>query len=193
MKRVLFIITFLFFSAVLFAQPAFDLGLKAGVNNSKIDFNVNDYSSESITKAHFGAFARIGWGRIFVQPEAYFSAKGGDLSSSIVQNVLSFDYSTFDVPMLLGFKIIKGGGIGLHAVAGPVFSFITSSSVSGSTDYNKGYFEDNYMGVQYGLGVDVWFLTFDARMEHGSRSMYSHPDYEGSNKTFMLSVGLKIL
>ena len=83
MKKIIIPLLLLILINTSYAQPIFDLGLKAGINNSKISFNVNDYSSESVVKAHFGAFGRVGWGRIFVQPEAYFSAKGGDLSSNI--------------------------------------------------------------------------------------------------------------
>ena len=47
--------------------------------------------------------------------------------------------------------------------------------------------------VQYGLGIDVLFLTFDARVEHGSK-FYDDPDVvSGKSTTFMFSVGFKIL
>jgi hypothetical protein len=167
------------------------LGLKAGINNSKISIDFDDYNSETILKAHFGAFARVGWGRVFVQPEFYFSAKGGDLSSGIIQTVTSFNYNTVDVPALLGFKIIKGGMVDLHATLGPVFSFVTSATTEG--EFSEEYFADNYIGVQYGLGLDIWFLTFDARMEHGGSDMYKHPEFDGKNQMFMFSVGFKIL
>lgn len=193
MKKILTTSMFLIFAVAVFAQPTFDLGLKAGINNSKMSLDIDDYSSESITKAHFGAFGRVGWGRMFVQPEAYFSAKGGDVSSNVIETATSFDYSTFDMPILLGVKIIKGGMVDLHAVAGPVFSFLTSKEVDGDDLLSKEYYEDRYVGIQYGLGLDVWFLTFDARMEHGSNNLYSAPTFDGKNSTFMLSVGFKIL
>lgn len=193
MKKIIIPFLLLFLISSTFAQTTFDLGVKAGINNSKISLNVNEYDSESVVKAHVGAFGRVGFGRIFVQPEAYYSAKGGDLSSNVFSTVTAFDYSTVDVPVLLGVKIIKGGTVGLHIVAGPFFSFITSSTINGSDDFTKEYVGDNYMGIQYGLGLDIWFLTFDARMEHGSKKLYSHPNMEGKNQTFMLSVGFKIL
>ena len=192
MKKIVIPILFLILATSLSAQPTIDVGLKAGINSSKMSFDIDDYSSESILKAHFGAFGRVGWGRIFVQPEAYFSAKGGDLSTNIFQTATSFDYSTVDVPLLFGVKIIKGGAVDLHAVAGPVFSIITSNKIDGDDLISEEYYGDNYIGFQYGLGVDILFLTFDARMEHGSNNLYSHPDFDGKNSTFMLSVGFKI-
>ncbi len=190
MKQIVFS-TLLFLAAIsVNAQPTFDVGIKAGINISKMSFDIDDYSSESILKSHVGAFSRVGWGRVFVQPEAYYSAKGGDLSAGIIQTATSFNYSTVDMPILFGVKIIKGGTVGLHATLGPVFSFITSAKAEG--EFSEEYFADNYVGVQYGVGVDILFITVDARMEHGSNNLYQAPSFDGKNQTFMVSVGFKI-
>ena len=194
MKKLLLPLLFLVISATVFAQPIFDLGIKAGFNNSKLSLDLDDYNSESIQKMHFGAFGRVGVGRLYAQPEVYFSKKGGEISS--LSNIGSFDYSTVDVPVLLGFKIIKGGPVDLHLVGGPVFSFLTNSDIDGS--YDADYFKDNYVGVQYGIGVDIAFITVDARMEHGNTVYDNTSDpnaigFEGKNNTFMITVGLKFL
>jgi hypothetical protein len=97
-----------------------------------------------------------------------------------------------DIPVLLGFRIIKGKPFDLHIVAGPVFSSITSQDLKGDNLFNKSFYEDNYFGIQYGLGIDVLFLTFDARMENGLGDFYSQAGKGGQNQTFMLSVGFKI-
>lgn len=191
MKKTILLSFYLILSGVLLAQPNFDLGIKGGINNSKVSLSIDDYNSESILKAHIGAFARLGWGRIYVQPEAYFSTKGGDLSSNVVETATSFDYSTVDVPLLLGIKILKGGVVDLHFNAGPVFSFVTSDNIDG--DLSSDYIGDNYVGVQYGLGVDMWFLTLDARMEHGSEDLYSHPEFSAKTNMFVLSLGIRFL
>ena len=194
MKKLLLPLLFLVISATVFAQPIFDLGIKAGFNSSKLSLDLDDYNSESIQKMHFGAFGRVGVGRLYAQPEVYFSKKGGEISS--LSNIGSFDYSTVDVPVLLGFKIIKGGPVDLHLVGGPVFSFLTNSDIDGS--YDADYFKDNYVGVQYGIGVDIAFITVDARMEHGNTVYDNTSDpnaigFEGKNNTFMITVGLKFL
>lgn len=177
----------------LFAQVNFDLGIKGGVNFSKISFDSEDYSAESVTKTHFGAFGRIGWNRIFIQPEVYFSGKGGDISSDILSTVTSFDYNSVDIPVLLGFRVIKSKAFDLHVVAGPVFSNITTEDISSDEVFDQSFYEDNYVGIQYGLGLDVLFLSFQARMENGLGEFYSQPEVAGKNQTFMLSVGFKFL
>lgn len=190
LKKVTLVSILLIITSLAQSQPILNLGLKGGINNSKMDFNLKNYSSESIVKGHFGMFARAGLGRVFIQPEAYFSAKGGDLSSNIYQTVTSFDFKTFDLPVLLGVKIIKGESIHLHALAGPVFSFLTSKSARG--EFTRQYFEDNYVGIQYGLGLDFWFLTLSGRMEHAMGDIYDHPSFSGNNHSFMVSLGIKM-
>lgn len=192
MKKLILILLFAISSGVLAAQPVFDLGLKGGANFSKISFDFDDYSSESVVKTHFGAFGRIGFSRIFIQPEVYFSGKGGEVTG-ITSTITSFDFSTVDIPVLLGVKIIKGKAIDFHLTGGPVFSKIINEKVEGDDLLDKSFYEKHYFGIQYGLGIDVLFLTFDARMEHALNEFYSHPGGSGKNSTFMLSVGFKIL
>lgn len=193
MKRLFFSITILLFAVSVFAQPIIDLGLKAGINNSKITANLSEFTAESIVKAHVGAFARLGYGRIYIQPEAYFSSKGGELNSNLFQMATQFDFNNIDVPLLLGVKVIKGGMANVRVMAGPVFSFMTSNRVYGDSRFTKQYFEDNYYGYQYGIGVDVWNFFLDARIENGSNNLYVHPDLHSKNRTFMVTLGFKII
>jgi hypothetical protein len=191
MRKLLLSLGFMILTVSLTAQVKFDLGLKGGVNFSKISFDIKDYSAESVTKSHFGAFARIGYNRIFVQPEFYFSGKGGDVITGFESTITSFDFKTMDIPVLLGFSLIKGKLFDLHLVAGPVFSNIRSLEIDGSDLADK-FYKSNYMAIQYGLGIDIWRITLDARMENGLGEFYKQPDLSGKNQTFMLSAGFKI-
>ncbi len=203
MKRFIFASLLLFFNSVVFAQATFDLGLKAGVHttNLTIDegqlFNTFDVgiSSNSITKMHIGAFGRLGYGRLFIQPEAYFSQKGGDLSSGLIEETGSFDYENIDVPVLLGYHFVKGKVFDIRGMVGPVFSFVLNADYPDELNsiLNEEFFEDNILGIQYGLGIDVLFLTLDARVEHAS-NIYDDPELvSGKSTTFMFSIGFKIL
>ena len=193
MKKLLLAGVFAVISVSSFAQFNFDLGIKAGVNISGISFDVEDYSAESVTKTHFGAFARIGGKRVFVQPEFYFSGKGGDFASDIMGTAASFDYKTMDIPFLLGYKLINGKSIDLHVLAGPVFSNITSKNVNGNNILDKSFYEESYYGIQYGLGIDIFFLTFSARMENGLGEFYKQPEASVKNQNLMFSVGFRFL
>ncbi|HKJ79123.1 MAG TPA: porin family protein [Prolixibacteraceae bacterium] len=193
-KTILSLIVFLI-SVTVYAQPTFDLGLKAGINNSKVTIDLSEYNSESVLKMHVGAFTRIGWGKIYVQPEAYFSAKGGNVSSNLWETATRFNFNNIDVPVLAGYKIVSGGAANLRIMAGPVFSFVTSDELDPESFIDPQYYKNSYYGFQYGVGVDFLSFFLDARMEHGSSDIYYHPDLDmnGKNQTFMITVGFKIL
>ncbi|MCG6187682.1 porin family protein [Maribellus maritimus] len=194
MKKLTVLSLLLLFVISVSAQPIFNLGLKAGLNNSKLTFKKSEINSETITKYHIGAFGRVGAGKIFVQPEAYFSAKGGELEGGNVFDVASeFDFNTVDVPLLLGIKVIDGEKANVRLMGGPVFSFLTSKDVDGDELWDPEYYKDQYIGLQYGIGADIFGFTLDFRMENSS-NMYKHMDSDlnAKNQTFMISVGYKI-
>lgn len=195
MKRILILQLFFLFAVASQAQPFFNLGVKGGVHFSNLDIengnDLLDIDSESITQTHWGAFARMGVNRVYLQPEVYFSKKGGDLSLGSYTD--GFDYNNVDVPLLLGYKLIKGSAFDLRLMAGPVFSFVTDADYPDIEDIQERFFNDHLWGLQYGLGVDFLFLTLDARFEHGSK-IYDDPSFiSGKSTTFMISVGFKIL
>lgn len=193
MKRLLIIMIALGLTISVAAQPQLDLGIKGGVNFSKLSFDMEDYSAESVTKSHFGAFARVGWDRLFIQPEFYFSGKGGDVTSDVASTFSSFNYTTFDVPVLLGYRIIKGKAFDVHLIGGPVLSNVTKEEVKDGNVFNESFFKKHYMSIQYGMGVDVLFMTIDAKMENGLSDIYTMNGESFKNNAFMLSIGFKIL
>ncbi len=199
MKRILILQLFFLFAVASQAQPFFNLGVKGGVHFSNLDIengnDLLDIDSESVTKTHWGAFARMGVNRVYLQPEVYFSKKGGDLSSDLVDMAAGFDYSNVDVPLLFGYKLINGSSFDLRLMAGPVFSFVTDADYPTELDpyLNDDFFNEHVWGLQYGVGVDVLFMTLDARFEHGTK-VYDDPNLiSGKGTTFMISVGFKIL
>ena len=122
MKKLIFAATFLLFVSFTFAQgDFFDLGLKAGMNVSKLSVNAADYNDETVNKTNFGAFARLNLGRIYLQPEAYYSNKGGTIENVGLSTINDFDLKTLDVPVLLGAKIINKEVFNLRVMAGLCF------------------------------------------------------------------------
>lgn len=192
MKKILLVFVILF-PWHLLAQTEIDLGIKGGINYSKVSIYAEDYTAQSITKSHIGIFGRIGWNRVFLQPELYCSGKGGDVTTDIAGTLASFDFSTFDIPVLLGYRIIQGENINIHILAGPVLSNITKSDLTGGEIYNESFYRNRYLALQYGFGVDVLFLNFSARIENGLENFYDQPDSNAKNNSFMLSVGFKFL
>ncbi len=187
---ILFILVVFTFSGK--AQGGLDFGLKAGLNTSRISTNLADYTPQTVNNYLFGAFARINLGRIYVQPEAYISSKGGEViqNPGISTITSSFDLNTIDVPVLLGFKIIDQKTINVRIMAGPAFYFATNKSASEQLTTDK--IASNFFGWQYGAGMDFLFLSLDARMESYAKNLYDAPDFNSKNGTFVLSLGVKL-
>jgi hypothetical protein len=191
MKKITILLVLAAFTLTSKAQDFFDAGIKAGLNTSKISTHISDYSPQTINNYSVGAFVRLNLGRVYLQPEVYYNSKGGEYIDEVnLSTVNSFDLKAVDVPALVGLKIINQKSFNVRVLAGPVFSFVTDKSVEGS--FSKNLLEDNFFGWQYGAGVDILFLTFDARFQSYSDDIYSSPDFDTKNGTFVLSLGIKL-
>jgi hypothetical protein len=194
MKKLFLITVLSFVGLVLSAQPTFNLGLKGGLTSSDFSLSKESYSAENILSYHAGAFGRVGWGRVFVQPEAYFNSRGGEIfqgDNNPVNVASKFDFSTVDVPLLAGIKLFKSGFVNVRAMGGPLFSFVTSKDVEGS-EFGVDNLRDNFFGWQYGIGLDLWFVSLDARFENSRNSVIQTSDFNARSNLFLLSAGIKI-
>lgn len=198
MKKILLFALLIIIAGRSYGQYEFDLGIKTGLNNSRITVNTNRFTPSTINKYYIGAFARFNLNKIYIQPEVYYSSKGGNIkeifSYNPLQTISSFNYDMFDVPLLVGIKIFSGKTANFRVLGGPVFSFITDSSVE-TTDprFSASYFEDHFLGWQYGLGFDFLFITFDARIENSFGDIYTSSTLNSRNNTLLLSLGIKLL
>lgn len=191
MKKLLFLVVFLGVIKFAFAVSPINLGLKAGYTSSKLTTDLEQFNDGSVSNFLVGAFVRVNLGKWYLQPEGYFTSKGGQLKDVSTD---SFDLNSLDVPLLLGFKVVDLPKVNVRLNAGPFFSFITqkdgeTSSGSGF-DYNN--IKGNYVGIQYGAGVDFMFLTLDARMENSLGDVHSGAGDE-KIKLFMVTLGIKFL
>lgn len=204
-KKVIILVTLLFFvkSSSVFAQIAF--GIKGGVNFSQLK---TDFESQSVganlkqsldTKTGYaaGLYLRVGTG-FFIQPELMFSAKGGNLNlgSGTSAETVNIDYTSIDVPVLLG---IKFGPIRLNA--GPLASFKVSNSISDDLKNYSSNIAESFKGASYGYqagaGLDLGSLSLDLRYE-GSLSDVSEVadaakvSYTQKGNLWQMTLGYKI-
>jgi hypothetical protein len=197
MKKIAIVLLFTSFLIPAMAQSPINLGLKGGYSNSKLVTDMNAINEGNVDNYHVGAFARVTLGRIYIQPEIYYSSKGGtleDMTGSVSQAVNSFDLKTVDVPVLLGINVVDKGPLKVRANAGPLFSYFTDKKLS-SNILSEDEIKDHFFGWQYGVGADFMFLTLDVRMENSSGDLYSGPyiDSDVRSKSFVVSLGIKLL
>jgi hypothetical protein len=204
-KKLLILFFFLAFAKGNVSIAQFSLGIRGGVNFSQLktdntqSIGVNlQQSLDTKTGYVGGIYARIG-SKLFLQPEVIFSAKGG--SVNILKNgtsqTVAIEYTNFDVPLLIGFKI---GPIRLNA--GPMASFTVSNNgldealKSVSSNLGESFKKASY-GYQAGGGLDVGALSLDLRYE-GSLSEISalsssNINFSQKGNLWQLTLGLRLL
>lgn len=196
MKKLIFVSLFsLLLIGVKAQSDFFDLGLKVGLNNSELSLSKSGYNDETINSYNFGAFARLNFGRIYLQPEAYYSSKGGEIGTVGLSTLNEFDLKTVDIPVLLGVKVINKEAINLRVMGGPMFSYVTDKGYKGDDDiFTMDDVKDSFLGWQVGAGVDFLMFTFDVRMESSSSGVIDIPTFDDSkSKSFILSLGIKLM
>ena len=181
MKKYSIILAFLCTSFI--AQSQISIGIKAGINVSKLitadDNLLNDgYRSGFVG----GAYVNIGWGSMYIQPELIFSQKGGNLKYKVAGLSADFtrDINSFDVPVLLGFRF--GDETKFRVNAGPVFSFLASAKQDSESRY-KDALSDTSVGAQLGIGFDIYNFAIDLRYEIGLSGVGKN-SYVVGNQTF---------
>lgn len=171
MKKIFIVLIVLF--ALNAHSQTFQLGLKAGLTNTQIigsDFKNFEIPSSS-NGILIGAFSRIGFAGMFVQPEISFRNlnftvnSNGTTSPSSAATKLNY----IDVPILFGKKVL---GV-INVCAGPNFQFLVNQDLSANNASNlaTGNYNNFVVGAQIGVGFDVWKLCFDARYDFSINSI----------------------
>ena len=180
------------------AKAQFSLGIKGGVNFSKI--NTDNLKESSTTGYQAGLFARFG-SDFYVQPEVYVGSKGSkfdfdvNTSGTTVIEHGKETFTTLNVPLLLG-KSFGENNLNFRIMAGPIYSYYMSRSDNFSTNINNsfqdfGRFKRSTLGYQAGAGVDIGPASVDLRYEGGLTKI--NDDYGQRPNLWALSLGFKIL
>ncbi|HZX57316.1 MAG TPA: porin family protein [Mucilaginibacter sp.] len=174
------------------AKAQVSLGIKGGVNFSKID--ADNFKSSSVTGYQAGLFARIGGG-FYVQPELYLNSTGGDFDSNL--NGTDYNahvkFTNLTVPLLLGLRF-GPKNLNLRVMAGPEYTYMLNKSESFSDNFEAafqdfGKYNNSTLGYQAGAGVDLGPITADLRYQGGLNKVNS--SFGQTQKLWALSVGFK--
>jgi len=186
------ILVFLFtVPTLLFSQV--NLGIKAGAN-----YNFNGFSSDSLNLAFDnattfsgGAFVRVKIKKISLQAEGLFIGRKGTVSINNADKNINF-YS-FDLPLLLGYKLIDLKVIKLRLNAGVIPSF----HIKSLGDLEDANFKDSFYSLAGGVSVDIPLFIFDLRYQGAVGDYYALKNIDSStkltNSLITLSVAWKIL
>ncbi len=173
--------------------PTFQLGLKGGLNLSKLETS-NTFSSEKKAGYYGGVWARIGGAGFHVQPEAYLSGKHASLKGAQgEENKVSF--TSLDVPVLIGTRF-GAGSVGMRLQTGPVMTFFLDKEQkfgAAASSVFDGDFKDKALAWQFGLGLDLGQISADLRYESGLSKINSAGGYPTTKlNIFTLGVGFRL-
>lgn len=195
MKNSKISLALVFFFAVIQITTAqekseYKLGFKGGVNFTNVG-TTTGVTNKSLTGVHFGLFAKLPITNSFaVQPELYFTTKGGELTyqNVVVNGTAKFNLNYIELPVLAVFKIFPG----FNFQVGPYASYLVSSKVKNVNQVSFN-FEDNIQsgdfnkfdtGVMAGFGIDVKSVEIGVRYNFGLLKVGKDKTYLGTNYIF---------
>ena len=205
---------------VSFANAQLNFGIKAGYNSSlgindlgsitNGSYNLNSARAEMSNGFQAGVFARLGFNKVYFQPELLYTMGKKDYTMSVTDANGSgtFDknvkVSTVDVPLLLGYKVLDLKLVNLRVFAGPKLRFNAGSTLDFNNvtggNFNTADLQRDVkaaqLGLEAGFGVDVLMLSLDFRYQV-INDMYQTKlkDVTVDNlpaNTFVISLGWKI-
>jgi hypothetical protein len=186
----------LFIGLIFAAQTGYsqiNLGLKFGGN-----YNFNGFESDSLdlsfnNAASFqgGGFVRVKIKKIHVQVEGLFTQRKGEALYNTGSSNINF-YS-FDVPLIIGYKLIDLKVIKLRLNAGLIPSF----TMAQFGDLNKDSYKDSFYSAMGGVSLDIPMFLFDIRYQGAIGDYYQLQNVNHnttlSNSLLTLSVAWKII
>ena len=100
--------------------------------------------------------------------------------------------TSFDIPILVGFKLINDNKFNARVYAGPVFTSILNQKLGSLQVLNDGnyQFEKKNTGYQIGIGLDLGDLTIDGRYENSLTDWNN--TYNQRIQLYQVSIGFKI-
>jgi hypothetical protein len=174
------------------AKAQFSLGIKGGVNYSKI--NSDNLRASSVAGYQAGLFARIGGG-IYLQPEVYLSSSGGQFDSNDNTYSGKVTFTDLNVPVLVGLRF-GPKNLNLRVMAGPEYISVLNQNQNLSSNFNAAYsnfgnaYRKSMLGYQAGAGIDLGAATVDLRYQGDFDNF--NTTYNQHQNLWALSIGLKL-
>lgn len=180
MKKISIATAFILSGLFTNAQAKIAIGLKGGLNYSKVD--VSNLSSSAKTGIHGGAFALFRFAKVGIQPELILSQQG----SKVDFDNLESDY--INIPIILKIYLVAG----LNLQVGPQFGFLNKAELDNQDV--KDLLKKSDISAGLGFGWDAPFgLIFDARYNLGITDNNDNLYNEAiKNQVIQLSVGFRI-
>lgn len=168
--------------------PAFHIGVKGGTSFTKTSTESSSLEGKYGLGYQAGVMTRMDIGSLYVQGEALFNKRK---TSYEIKNGGSakLSWSAIDIPIVIGYKVVKTNNFNLRVFAGGVYSYAFNNNLSTSQALQEGFkkFDKSNIGITGGLGIDYKNLTVDLRYEKGLSSISK--DFKFKPNSFSLGIG----
>jgi len=132
--------------------PGFEVGLKGGLNFSKLKSDGKYFNSDTKAGYQAGLYGRVGVLGFHIQPEVYLTGKNTKVTNQDGQST-DVKFTTVDIPVLLG-KRFGLGPIGARIQTGPIFSFkVDDKQDSPIANLNPDSYKKNGTAWAFGVGA----------------------------------------
>ena len=165
MKKLLLFFCFFTF---LISSAQLDFGIKAGVNYNNFNdlnitggsFGTNEFvDSKNSVGYHFGIFSQFNLTKFYVRTELLYVHNKGSFDCQF-SNASNFDLSTLELPVLVGFNIIKP----LSFYIGPSLIYSLDSNFSDFFDLTI----ENDLSVGFNIGANYVVDKFGIDLRYSS-------------------------
>lgn len=197
MKKIYLLFALLMVCTISYTQSPITFGPKVGFTSYKLTTDMADVEESCKNGFEAGAFVRVKIKKFYLQPELYYSTKGGILKDSLFEQEIQLN--TLNVPVLFGYTVIGKDAFNFRVFAGPIASFVVNKTIKLNgdelaDDIADKSLKDAILGAQFGAGVDILMFTLDVRYEVGFNDL-AGDDFDASLKSngLLISLGWKIL
>ena len=194
--KIFKLLLLLFTVAIGHAQTPINLGITGGLNHTIIngDYNIDLLETSNATGS-FGAFGRLKIKKISLTTEALWVTKSGNIEDAATGETEKIKFTSFDFPMMLGYKFFDAKVLRLRVHAGAVASQGLNSKSSVLSDE---FWADSYWSGVTGLTVDIPLVTVGVRYQFALDDFYtdavgSSPVNSISGDMVTLHVAIKFL
>lgn len=163
MKKAILLSAVMFLAIITAsAGDKFGLGVKFAWNTTDYSLALDDISPARSNGSSYGLFLKLGLGeRGYIQPEFLYSTMDIDTPISIGGKTSDYtlELRTFEIPLLLGYKIIDFKIANISLIGGPSAAFPTSSSLldvtGGEVDESDFALKNAIWGLNAGVALDL--------------------------------------
>ncbi|MDD4115806.1 MAG: porin family protein [Massilibacteroides sp.] len=150
--------------------------ISVGAENTRVEYKVGYMAA---------VFCRINFDRFFIQPSISLHRTESEIYFRLPENMtlretayvsdlnsrFNLKINSFELPVMIGYSIVKEGPFGLSFMAGPKIKYNYRIRYTTNLDnYNDIYTSDDRpfrMNLVGGVGVTLWRLFFDFTYEVG--------------------------